>query len=168
MQERDADRSIPNAHARPPTNDLDGARPRQQSEDTTSTPHYHHPPGPKAQALRTRTRCQVPIAQCPTTRAATTNGHNAAPPSPRPPVGGHHQHPRNHRTPGPKALALHARARRRSPKAQPCVRPPPTPTTARNHHRNPGEPTPTPSTALADWNGLLSQLKAGHTLHLLH
>ena len=93
VQERDADRPIPNAHTRPPTNDLDGARPRQQSEDTTSTPHNHRPPGPKAQAL-------------------------------------------------------HTRARRRSPNAQPRAPQPPTPTTARNCHRNPGEPMPPPLTTL--------------------
>ena len=53
-----------------------------------------------------------------------------------------------HRPPGPKALVLRTSARCRSPNTQPRALQPPMPTTARNRHRNPGEPTPPPLTTL--------------------
>ena len=61
-------------------------------------------------------------------------------------IGAHPTHPL--RPLGPKALALRTSAWCRSPNAQPRALQPPTPTTARNRHRNLGEPMPPPLTTL--------------------
>ena len=93
-QTRDANCPIPNPCMPPPTNNLDVARPQQRLEGTTSTPHAHHPPGPKALVLRTSARCRSPNAwpraPQPPMPTMVCNGHRY-PGEPTPPLNHHPQ-----------------------------------------------------------------------------
>ena len=102
-QARDTNCPIPNTRMPPPTDNLDGTRLRQQSEGTTSTPHIHHPPGPKALALCTSARCRSPNAQLrapqpPTSTTARNCHRNLGEPTPPPSTTLHQAAMPRHRT----------------------------------------------------------------------
>ena len=111
--------------------------------DTQDTPHHHRRPGTAPASCRRVRRRLRGVGPRPT----SDDRNDTTPPRQRRSERTQHT-PYVHRPPGPKALALRTSARCRLPNAQPHAPQPPTPTTARNRPRNPGEPTPPPLTTL--------------------